>query len=134
MTFRSCSLTILLLLGSFHTASKYPLSVWSKIAREAFKHVQDNDFIKRRGLYNKMIIDCAFKENLLRKKLPDTIGGCEDFHPSLTTNGMCYTFNGKKPSDLWKSSEMITTFTNLFPLNSRNNKTFGGSRTVQGNY
>ena len=133
MTFRSCSLTILLLLGSFPTASKYPLSVWSKIAKEAFKHVQDNDFIKRRGLYNKMIIDCAFKENLRRKKVPDANGGCKGFHPTLTTNGMCYTFNGKHSSELWQLSEMTTTFADIFPSNPINNKTFGGPRTAQGN-
>ena len=79
-----------------------------------------------------MIIDCAFRENLRRKKFPDSIGGCEDFHPSLTTNGMCYTFNGKDTSDLWKSSEMIKTFSSLFPSRSKSDKTFGGSRSVQG--
>ena len=78
-----------------------------------------------------MIIDCAFKENLLRKKLPDSIGGCEDFHLSLTTNGMCYTFNGKDTSELWKTSQIMDTFSSL-SLSQSVNKTFGGSRTWQG--
>ena len=87
--------------------------------------------MKKRGVYDKSIIDCAFKENLLRRKFPDTVGGCEDFHPSLTTNGMCYTFNGKNTAELWKSSEIMTTFSNLLSTHSVN-KTFGGSRTWQG--
>ena len=81
-----------------------------------------------------MIIDCAFRENLRRKKLPDVDQGCEGFQPSLTTNGMCYTFNGKENDELWKSSLLTSTFKNLFPLMSENNKTFGGERTAQGNF
>ena len=80
-----------------------------------------------------MIIDCAFKENLRRKKVPDANGGCKGFHPTLTTNGMCYTFNGKHSSELWQLSEMTTTFADIFPSNPINNKTFGGPRTAQGN-
>ena len=79
-----------------------------------------------------MIIDCAFREDLRKKKLPENATGCDDFKVSLTTNGMCYTFNGKRSSDIWQSSEMITTFSNIFPLHSNNNKRFGGTRTVQG--
>ena len=125
----------LLLSGSFHTASKHTLPIWAQTAKLAFSHTKEEKFVERRGVYDKSIIDCSFREDLRKKKDLDDNGGCEGFHPSLTTNGLCYTFNGKKPSDLWKSSEMITTFTNLFPPHSsRNNKTFGGSRTVQGKY
>ena len=120
--------------GSFHTAMKSPLPVWKQTAKKSFNQINDDDFVKRRGIYDRIIIDCAFREDLKRKESPDPDVGCDGFYPSLTTNGMCYTFNGKKPLDLWKSSEMITTFSNLFPTYSQNNKTFGGSRTVQGNY
>ena len=113
---------------------KSPQPIWSDTAKKVFNHIKGDDFVKRGGAYDKIIIDCAFREDLRRRKNPDHDGGCEGFHPSLTTNGMCYTFNGKNPLDLWKSSDMTTTFTNLFPPHSRNNKTFGGSRTVQGNY
>ena len=78
-----------------------------------------------------MIIDCEFRENLLKKKLPDEIGGCEHFHPSLTTNGLCYTFNGQDTTELWKTSEIMTTFSKI--LSSKPViKTFGGPRTWQG--
>ena len=120
--------------GSFHTASRYPFPIWNETAGKAFSHIKGDNFVKRRGVYDKIIIDCAFRESLKLKKLPDSNGGCEGFQPSLTTNGMCYTFNGKETSQLWKFSEMINTFANLFPSHSSDNKTFGGSRTVQGNY
>ena len=81
-----------------------------------------------------MVIECGFKEDLRRRKFPDLIGGCEGFQPSLTTNGMCYTFNGKETSELWKPSEIMSSFANLFPSNYKSDKTFGGSGTVQGKY
>ena len=111
-----------------------PLPIWKETAEKSFKLINTDDIVKRRGTYDKIIIDCSFREDLRRKGSPDPDGGCDGFHPSLTTNGMCYTFNGKRSSDIWQSSEMITTFSNLFPSHSNNNKTFGGSRTVQGNH
>ena len=78
-----------------------------------------------------MIIDCAFKESLQRKNEPST-GGCDGFEPSITTNGMCYTFNGDDSSAVWKASKVTTTFSKLFPKQDQKNKTFGGMRTSRG--
>ena len=111
---------------------KYPLSIWKETAEKSFDLINGDSFVKKSGIYDKIIIDCAFREDLRRKGSPDPDGGCDGFEPSLTTNGMCYTFNGKETLDLWKSSEMTATFSNLFPTQSINNNTFGGSRTVQG--
>ena len=123
----------MLLSGSFHTASKTSLPIWATIAKLVFNDTKDEQFVEKRGLYDKSIIDCAFREELLKRKLPDVYGGCEDFYPSLTTNGMCYTFNGRSASEVWKSSEIVTTFDNLFESQSKSEKIFGGSGTVQGN-
>ena len=46
---------------------------------------------------------------------------------------MCNTFNGRSASEVWKSSEIVTTFDNLFESQSKSEKIFGGSGTVQGN-
>ena len=97
-----------------------------------FNQTKKEEFVERRGVYDKMIIDCAFKENLQRKKQPSN-GGCIDFVPSITTNGLCYTFNGQTSSEIWKPSKMMTTFSKLFPSEVKNKKKFGGTRTVQGN-
>ena len=118
-------------LGSSHSAMIHPLSIWKETAKNVFSNIKED---QRRGVYDKVVIDCAFKEDLrLRKKYPDGNGGCEGFYPSLTTNGMCYTFNGKATSELWQSSEISTTFANLFSSQSQSNRTFGGQRSVQGN-
>ena len=80
-----------------------------------------------------MIIDCAFREDLRKKKLSENATGCDDFKVSLTTNGMCNTFNGKHSSEVWKTSDIMNSFSHLFTSNMHNDKTFGGPRTVQGN-
>ena len=61
-----------------------------------------------------------FKQNILRKHRDDydADGGSELFTPTLTTNGLCYSFNGEKYSDVWKESEVTNTFNELFPHNS----------------
>lgn len=107
--------------------------MWGETAKLLSSHTKTKEFVKRSGVYDKVIIDCAFREDLLRKKNPDANGGCKNFQPSLTTNGMCYTFNGKETSELWKPSEIMSSFSNLFPSNHKSDKTFGGSGTVQGN-
>ena len=124
----------LLLLGSFHTPLKHPLPIWRKTAKAVFNQTKDVGYVKQRGVYEKMIIDCAFRENLQRKKELSDGGGCEDFEPSLTSNGICYTFNGYHSSELWKNSKMTTAFAKLFPLKIESDKRFGGSRTTQGNF
>ena len=97
-----------------------------------FNQTKKEEFVEQRGVYDKLIIDCAFKENLQRKKQPSS-GGCNDFVPSITTNGLCYTFNGQTSSEIWKPSKLMTTFSHLFPSEVKNKKKFGGTRTVQGN-
>ena len=96
-----------------------------------FNQTKKEEFVEQRGMYDKMIVDCAFKENLQRKKRPSS-GGCNDFVPSITTNGLCYTFNGQTSSEIWKPSKLMTTFSHLFPSEVKNKKKFGGTRTVQG--
>ena len=123
----------LLLLGSFHTPLKHPLPIWRETAKAVFNQTKDVGYVKQRGVYEKMIIDCAFRENLQRKKELSDGGGCEDFEPSLTSNGICYTFNGYHSSELWKVSKVSTTFAKLFPSKMKSDKTFGGSGTSQGN-
>ena len=130
--FQETSLTFNFFSGSFPSASKYTLPIWAKSAKSTFANTRDEKFVKRFGLYDKSIIDCAFRENLRLKKIPDSSGGCKGFQPSLTTNGMCYTFNGQHTSEIWKDSEIMSTFQELFPSQSASNKTFGGSRSVQG--
>ena len=55
------------------------------------------------------------------------------FGPSVTTNGMCYTFNGEGLTKGWRSSELMDTFERIFPHEDVPGENFGGSGPVQGN-
>ena len=57
----------------------------------------------------------AFKQNILKKQQDDYDGGSELFTPTLTTNGLCYSFNSESYSGVWKESELTNTFSELFP-------------------
>ena len=89
------------------------------------------DTLERRQLYDKMIIDCAFKQDLKRRIEPNLKGGCDEFYFSLTTNGLCYTFNGKNQRDLWEPSEALDVLMENYPQGEAD-KNFGGSGAVQG--
>ena len=65
--------------GTFHTALNNPLPIWSETAHKVFTYVKGGQFVQKKGIYDKVIIDCAFREDLSRKKLPDSKGGCEGF-------------------------------------------------------
>ena len=42
--------------------------------------------------------------NILKKQQDDYDGGSELFTPTLTTNGLCYSFNSENYSSVWKES------------------------------
>ena len=121
-----------LVLGSFRTASSQNFSIWHDTAKLVFNQTNDDDFVIKRGTYDKLIIDCEFRKNLKRKTQPSDNGGCNGFEPSITTSGLCYTFNGQHSSETWINSTMMSTFTQLFPSQNNSNKQYGGTRIVQG--
>ena len=90
------------------------------------KYVEDN------GLYNKLIMQCSFRDELNRVSGIDS-EGCRGFRPSMTSNGLCYTFNGESVTKIWKPSEVMDTFDQLFPHDNIQNVDFGGIGLVQGN-
>ena len=95
-------------------ASKQPLPIWKELANELFNETQ-NELQRKKGLYDKLIMECSFKSDRLSKGVFELDGGCDQFNPTLTTNGLCYTFNGQTTSNVWKSQEIIQTFDRVFP-------------------
>ena len=92
---------------SQHSTSENSISLLHSTAKKVFKDLNDIKFIKENGYYHELIIDCAFMSSLLLKKPPKSLSeNCKFFKRSLTSNGLCHTFNGKKPSKLWRSSEL----------------------------
>ena len=119
--------------GTFHTPQKEIQSTWNRTATRVFKpeEMQSDEIINEKGLYDKMIMDCAFKEDLKRRVDPNIEGGCDDFFFSLTTNGLCYTFNGKPADTVWEPSTKMDEVLKIWPQ-GKADKNFGGSGAVQG--
>ena len=69
--------------GSFPTTRKKPLPIWRTTAQDVFgKNLLKDSVVKENGLYDKVIMDCSFKETL--GKSMDLTGGCKYFKETLT--------------------------------------------------
>ena len=121
--------------GSFTTALKGTQPIWYETAKAVFNITKNQEFVETYGLYDKVIMDCSFQEDLTKKifKNSESQGGCHYFNQSLTNNGLCYSFNALKPSSLWKPSKLIP----LLEENARKDDfahKFGGTGATRGNY
>ena len=123
--------------GSSLSASNELNPIWSQVSRKVFQHTKTDAFVERNGHYDQLIMGCAFKSDLMKKKFSPTelLSGCNHFHPMLTTNGMCHTFNGESLSTIWKPSKIIAAFNKVFNTdNDHKREYFGGAGSVQGEY
>ena len=120
--------------GSQLSPTNLSLPIWKDTAQKLFKNKFDSNVESNRGPYDKLIMDCALRKNLLKKAYFDsTQVGCDLFLPTLTTNGLCYTFNGKATSEIWDKSEVVETFQQLFPM-KHTNEYFAGAGIFQGKF
>ena len=97
--------------GSFLSASGETLPIWRKVANDLFG---TKNVLKRpssKALYDNLIMQCGFKEDILKQ---EKVGRCQLFEPSLTTNGLCYSFNGETTSNTWISTEVTNSMSKLF--------------------
>jgi hypothetical protein len=101
--------------GSVLMASKEALPIWGRVADESFDQTRNEHSSSKVGQYDKLVMQYAFKQNIRRKQQDDYDGGSELFTPTLTTNGLCYSFNSEDYSSVWKESEVTNTFNELFP-------------------
>ena len=101
--------------GSFKTASNKTLPIWNEVAKKLFKAQHISEDMSGKGLHDKLIMQCGFREDMSKKKQFNLKGGCDSFHPTLTTNGMCYSFNSEITSNIWKSSNITKSISNIFP-------------------
>ena len=91
------------------------------------------------GIYDMLIMECAFKQNLLKEKLTlfsEEDAGCGIFQPTLTTQGLCHTFNGQTISEVWKNKDMkiIDEFEDTFRNITHRDEKFQGSGMAEGMY
>ena len=76
-------------------------------------------------------MQCGFKEDILKQKKAVTDAGCQLFTQSLTTNGLCYSFNGETTSNTWKSSEVTNSIEELFRMR-KSTQVFEGAGINEG--
>ena len=95
------------------------------IAHRLFKNNHKHTFVSDRGIYDKLIMTCTMRLNLLKKTSFYHEEGCDLFHPTLTSKGFCYTFNGNTPYKTWKSAEIINVFNDLFPADHSDEHFYG---------
>ena len=100
--------------GSSLTASNQTLPIWKQLGSMLLNSTNGLHDNMARGLYDKLIMQCGFKQDISQREHFTPEGGCHLFDPTLTTNGMCYTFNGAKTSDIWKSTELTNLFKDIF--------------------
>ena len=77
-------------------------------------------------------MQCSFRDELSKVSGIEN-EGCRGFRPTMTSNGLCYTFNGESVTKVWRPSEVMDTFNSIFPHEIVEPENFGGSGPVQGN-
>ena len=78
-------------------------AVWNRAAVKVFGATLDEEFVKTNGLFDSPFLDCSFKEQFMKAGVPLS-GKCDLFHKSLTSNGLCLSFNTETPSNIWTDS------------------------------
>ena len=116
--------------GSVLMASKEAMPILERVADESFNQTRSKHSSSKVGQYDKLVMQYAFKQNILKKQQD---GGSEMFNPTLTTNGLCYSFNSENYSRVWKESEITNTFNQLFPHNN-SAEFFQGAEVTDGEF
>ena len=103
--------------------------VWSEVANKVFlNNDYSEDYVKAYGLYDKLIMDSVYQKPLFSES--DNLEGQADLRPILTSNGLCYSFNGIDTSDVWRqtlrSTKILESFSKVFGTLKHETKKFRG--------
>ena len=106
---------------------------WDELAIEIFDNYK---WINADMDYDlKLVLDCSFQEHRKWSNLFEQSKiGCKHFRPILTSNSICYSFNGQNTSSIWKNSRISRLFGHIFEENSKifNNFNFRGTGPTEG--
>ena len=92
---------------------------------------------KDSGYFDNLIIDCAYQRPLMMMSddyEPDLAYSCDEFHPILTSNGLCHSFNGIGPEKIYSDAKIVRAFTSLFGNIDEQSKKFRGSGHSEGKF
>ena len=109
--------------------------MWQGIANSVFKQTIDDDIVENKGIFDKSIIQCSFKKRLAKTNQRKFVAssGCELFQQTLTNNGLCYSFNALKSSNIWRPSKVIEAFErNLNRQQQKSLQNYAGAGTNEG--
>ena len=105
--------------------------------------------------FDNLIIDCAYQRPLMMMsndyepdqensfvqhsiqnpkglKIEDL--GCDQFHPILTSNGLCHSFNGVGPENIYSNAKIVQAFISLFGSIDKQSKKFRGTGHSEGKF
>ena len=98
--------------GSFLSPKKEIFPTWKNAAQTLF---QNDESVSNNVFNDKLILECTFRKDLMSMNHLDGEGGCDFFLPTLTSNGLCHTFNGKATDEIWNNAMIMDAFKELFP-------------------
>ena len=118
--------------SSFRTNTNQDTTMifWRNLGRKTFQNLNKIDpFIT--GYYDNLIMECVFREPLLIHK-PNFDKSCSKLYHSLTSNGLCHSFNGYSVSKLWKDSRIVQSFGSVFKWSKEEDKKFRDVGSAEG--
>ena len=121
-------------IGSHPSALKKDLTLWMELSQLVFNQTIDPEYVKENGNQNEVVMDCSFKNNMLKKptKSSEMSGGCEYFDHVLTNKGVCFSFNAGDQLNSWKPSKITKAFGEFVDSNHFDHK-FAGAGSNEGN-
>ena len=109
--------------------------VWQKTAERIFGDTLDKRIVHGNGLFDKLFLDCSFKRQFMMAGEP-LAGNCDMFQQSLTSNGLCFSFNtNSTPSSIWSDSfSLAKAVEEMGAIKPRNFLNFAGAGANEGKY
>ena len=101
--------------------------IWRQTAEQSFGETID----KGNGLFNKLFLDCSFKKTFMTAGNP-LPGECDLFQQTLTSNGLCLSFNTVPPSDIWKEFKVVKALEEIMTIKPTKNSFFSGAGANDG--
>ena len=119
-------------------SSKYQLP--SLISKSVFEETKNTLDLKDHSYFDELLVRCSFQTNLdlssiFLKGLKKKCG--QYFQKTLTTNGICHSFNPKMESNIWRERAIIKAFEQAFNVKKFKNENkaqkFRGTGKSEGN-
>ena len=107
-------------------------SVWRLAAGRVFGTTLDNRIVHDNGLFKSLFLDCSFKDQFMMGGKP-LAENCDLFQPTLTSNGLCLSFNAKTPSSIWNDNFIFAkAIEKMGAVKSRKSVNFAGAGAREG--